>query len=72
MWHAQADVEANTLTVLAFRYTSITSVAMLDAFSIPSEYGVGMWCGTLNVVCGFEERTSRERKNNEGVASAIN
>lgn len=34
----QVDVEANTLVVLAFRYTSITSVAMLDAFTIPSEF----------------------------------
>lgn len=57
MWHVQVDVEANTMTVLAFRYTSITSVAMLDAFSIPSEYGVGVWCDALDVVCGFVERT---------------
>lgn len=34
---SQVDVEANTLSVLAFRYTSITSVAMLDAFSIPGK-----------------------------------
>ncbi|CAM9202490.1 unnamed protein product [Scytosiphon promiscuus] len=34
--YAAVDVEANTLAVLAFRYTSITSVAMLDAFSIPA------------------------------------
>lgn len=34
----QVDVEANTLTVLAYRYTNITSVAMLDAFSIPGEW----------------------------------
>ena len=33
----QVDVEANTLAVLAFRYTSITSVTMLDAFSLPGE-----------------------------------
>lgn len=58
MWHAQVDVEANTLTVLAFRYTSITSVAMLDAFSIPSEYGFEVWPDALDaVVCGFKEHT---------------
>lgn len=34
--YALVDVEANTLAVLAFRYTSITSVTMLDAFSIPA------------------------------------
>lgn len=33
-------MEANTLAVLAYRYTSITSVAMLDAFSIPGTYGL--------------------------------
>lgn len=33
----QVDVEANTLAVLAFRFTSITSVTMLDAFSIPGK-----------------------------------
>ncbi|CAM9935700.1 unnamed protein product, partial [Choristocarpus tenellus] len=32
---ALVDVEANTMIVLAFRYTSITSVSLLDAFSIP-------------------------------------
>lgn len=37
VWRCQVDVEANTLSVLAFRYTSITSVAMLDAFSIPGK-----------------------------------
>ena len=30
------DVEANYLCVLAFRYTSLTSVTILDAFAIPS------------------------------------
>eukprot|EP00752_Nemacystus_decipiens_P002872 g2673.t1 len=35
-FYSLVDVEANTLSVLAFRYTSITSVAMLDAFSIPA------------------------------------
>ncbi|CBJ31019.1 conserved unknown protein [Ectocarpus siliculosus] len=35
-FYALVDVEANTLAVLAYRYTSITSVAMLDAFSIPA------------------------------------
>ncbi|CAN0177044.1 unnamed protein product, partial [Laminaria digitata] len=38
---SQVDVEGNTLAVLAFRYTSITSVTMLDAFSIPGESTAG-------------------------------
>ncbi|CAM9417503.1 unnamed protein product [Discosporangium mesarthrocarpum] len=33
---SMVDLEANTLIVLAFRFTSITSIQLLDAFSIPS------------------------------------
>ncbi|CAM9445066.1 unnamed protein product, partial [Phaeothamnion confervicola] len=40
MWryalYATFDVEANFLVVLSFRYTSITSVMLLDCFAIPS------------------------------------
>ena len=32
---AGLDVEANYLVVLAYRYTSITSVTLLDCFTIP-------------------------------------
>ena len=39
-WHwlaiAAADVEANYLLVLAYQYTDITSVCILDAFTVPT------------------------------------
>jgi solute carrier family 35 protein F1/2 len=39
-WHwaaiAAADVEANYLLVLAYQYTDITAVCILDAFSVPT------------------------------------
>eukprot|EP00542_Grammatophora_oceanica_P006956 CAMPEP_0194057158 /NCGR_PEP_ID=MMETSP0009_2-20130614/62540_1 /TAXON_ID=210454 /ORGANISM="Grammatophora oceanica, Strain CCMP 410" /LENGTH=46 /DNA_ID= /DNA_START= /DNA_END= /DNA_ORIENTATION= len=30
------DAQANALTVLAFKYTTLTSVTLLDALAIPS------------------------------------
>ena len=35
---ALLDVEGNYLVVLAFRFTSVTSITLLDCFSIPGEH----------------------------------
>mmetsp|Transcript_15455 Transcript_15455/g.24713 ORF Transcript_15455/g.24713 Transcript_15455/m.24713 type:complete len:88 (+) Transcript_15455:133-396(+) len=35
---ALADVEGNFLLVLAYQYTTITSVQLLDCFTIPEEW----------------------------------
>ena len=43
---ALLDVESNYLSVLAFRYTTIANVTLLDAFAIPSSM---LFCQILNL-----------------------
>lgn len=58
------DVEANYVTYLAFRYTTLTSVTLLDALAIPSamvcsrlllsrKYRFAHFVGSLICICGI-------------------
>ncbi len=40
---ALCDVEANFLVVLAYQYTSLSSIMLLDCFSIPCVMFLGYW-----------------------------
>ena len=78
---ALLDVEANYLTVLAYRYTSLTSVSVLDAMAIPSamlfsrlclgrRYVVAHLFGAIVCLCGmsanvFTDFESEEKDNVE-------
>jgi solute carrier family 35 protein F1/2 len=48
------DVEANFLIVLAYRYTSITSVMLIDAWTIPCVMALSWWfLGARFQVCRY-------------------
>jgi solute carrier family 35, member F1/2 len=77
------DVEANYLVVLAFRYTSLTSVTLLDCFSIPasvlfsiillgSRYRPGHFIGAGICVLGLSFLIITEYTSNSGGGSGTN
>jgi solute carrier family 35 protein F1/2 len=64
MFVALCDVEGNYLAVKAFQHTSLTSVMLLDCFSIPSSmilsalllgvrYSKAHYIGTFMCICGL-------------------
>ena len=71
------DVYANYLTVMAFKYTTITSVTLLDALAIPSSlilsriflkrkydriHFIGVLSCIMGIVCNFVQDYDQDRK----------